>query len=96
MQNKTIKFYNLCRELSIQVDCGVVDLQPVMNGVAKCDERNGVEAISDDNKRGTPHSCNEASDPGASSIEENGAAQRTDTAVENHIHEQQHLECQLR
>lgn len=58
-----------------------------MNGVANCDELKTVEGLGD-NYRGSPHSCNEDSDAGASPLED-GAPLRTGAAVDQ-------MDCQIR
>ena len=79
------KLWILCRELSVQVECG--DDPATMNGVANSDELKRVEELGD-NYRGSSHCHNEASDTGVSPLED-GAAQRPGTAVDQ-------LECQVR
>ena len=59
-----------------------------MNGVANFDEIRRVEGLGD-NYRGVPHCDNEESDTGASTLLEDGATQKTVTAVDV-------LDCQPR
>ena len=58
-----------------------------MNDVANCDKLQRAEEPSD-NYRGAPYCHNEASDTGASPLED-GASQRTGRAVDQ-------LECKVR